>query len=117
MAVSHLKTRARPTNSDIVAAIGELHDCLHGVDQKITAVATDVSTVKERVSKVEGYQQGIATHLRVPGQTEGMSFVRKWKGPIALAGAVFGAIAAFVAVYPFLRGLLLVLDAYLTTAP
>lgn len=115
MAASTLARRAAPTNTDIVAALGELHDCLHAVDQKIDDVKRDVGETRERIAKVEGFQAGIATKLRV-GDPEAKppSFMQRHKTPLATAGAVLGAMTAFVSLYPILRVVLLALDAALT---
>lgn len=115
MAASTLTRRASHTNSDIVAAIGELHDCLHSVASDVLAVKADVADTKERVARVEGWQTGIATKLRV-GDPEAKppSFVKRHKTPLATAGALLGVMTAFVGLYPYLRVVFLALDAALT---
>lgn len=115
MAPSTLARRASHTNSDIVAAIGELHDCLHAVDAKIDKVKEDVADTNQRVARVEGWQSGIATKLRVADpEAKPPSFLKRHKTPLATAGAVMGVMTAFVSLYPYLRVVLLALDAALT---
>lgn len=117
MAVSELRGVAR-TFEDVAALVREVHACLHTVEGKLDITAQHVVEVSERVARVEGYQAGMASKLGVASPSEPPpSFTQKHKVPIATAGAVIAAMASFVAGYPFLRGLFLVLDNYLTHAP
>jgi hypothetical protein len=111
MAASALARRPSTTNRDVIDAIGELHDCLHAVDKKIDEVKTDVAHTRERVAKIEGWQSGIATKLRVGDPDERRSFVRRHKWTLTSIGALLGAIVAFFQLYPYLRGMLLAFDA------
>lgn len=115
MAATALKRRTQPTQTDVLEAISELHDCLHTVERKVDGVVKDVGHVRERVSHIEGYQSGIAAKVKAPAPGETISFWERWKTPIQVVGAVLGALTAFVAAYPILRGLLLTLDAYLSS--
>lgn len=116
MAVSTLRTNPRPSNADIVDAISELHDCLHNVGQDVSAVKRDVGDVKERVARIEGYQEGVASKFNIPPAGEPKPhFVKRHKTPIVSVVAALSAVGAFITAYPFLRHVFLAIDAYLTT--
>jgi hypothetical protein len=123
MAVSELKGVAR-TFEDVAALVREVHVCLHTVEGKVDTTAQHVTEISERLARVEGYQEGVASKLGVPTPTipptpppPPPGFFQKHKTPITTVGATIAAMTSFAAGYPFLRGLFGVLDHYLTHAP
>jgi hypothetical protein len=91
MAVSAAQRKARPTSADVMAAISELHDCVHAVDGKVDDVAAKVGHVGERVARVEGYQEGFAAKFKVapplpPGaEPPRETFWRRHRNPLLVA--------------------------------
>lgn len=121
MAVSQLPRKARATLNDVIDHIQELHSCLHNVDEKVGHVKVEVAKTNERVARIEGYQQGVASKLGVPAEGEkAPNFWRRHKNPLVLAGAVFAGASTFAAGYPLLRTLIVAVfqaaDAYLMKA-
>jgi hypothetical protein len=122
MAVTALQRKARPTNADVMAAIVELHDCVHIVDGKVDTLGTEVGHVKERVARVEGYQQGFAAKFNIPPppapgvEPPRLTFWQRHRNPLLMAGGALGFLASVVAAYPLLRVMLLAADAYMVKA-
>lgn len=86
-----------------------LHACIHDVGSKVDKIDDKVDGISGRVSTLEGYQQGIASRLGVPAEGEKqkhpIGLMGRGKAVAAMAAAVFGAVTAAVAAYPFLVNL------------
>jgi hypothetical protein len=60
------KMSARPTNSDLAAAINDLHDCVHAVDKRVDAQKEAHDELKVNVDKMDGQLSLLSRSFGVP---------------------------------------------------
>lgn len=128
MAPSTFVPKAKHTNSELAILIAEVHECVHKVGEDVKAAATaaaqanaSVAKLDSRLSRIEGYQEGLAKRFGVPDPDgPAPSFVDRHKRPItmllAVVIAVFASASAFAAAYPLLRTLFSAADRFLMGA-
>jgi hypothetical protein len=125
MADSRPPIKGRYTNTDVMAAIGVLHDCLDD-HRRETRENTDelkheIGDVRERVATVEGQQSVILGRVGGPmkeSEAEGKikpvaAFLRPWK----VAWLVAMAVAGGGGVYRLGLAVFEAVNHYLLTAP
>jgi hypothetical protein len=87
-----------------------LHACIHDVGKKVEQIDEKVDGLSGRVSKVEGYQEGIAHRVGLPVEGQKtrhtVGFMGRGKALFAVAAAVFGALSAFAVAYPHIVNIL-----------
>ena len=128
MAPSTFVPKAKHTNNELAILIAEVHECVHkvGEDVKRAAAAADqanasVAKLDSRLSRIEGYQEGLAKRFGVPDPAApAPSFFDRHKRPVtmlvAVIVAVFASASAFAAAYPLLRTLFHAADRFLMGA-
>ena len=123
--LSRLQVKARPTNADVMAAIGELHDCVHAVGEEVQGVKREVSEVRHtqrndstkfdgainaidrRLSYMEGRSDAVAQRLGVKTVEGQPAPVQKpitshlsWGTTLKVATAVTALAGAYKILWP-----------------
>jgi hypothetical protein len=125
MAPSTFVPKAKHTNGELAILIAEVHECVHKVGEDVKAAATaaaeanaNVAKLDSRLSRIEGYQEGLAKRFGVPDPhapppTMLVRYQRPLKTLIGAVAVVFASASAFAAAYPLLRTLFAAADRFL----